>query len=91
MTTHDLKSLPDYFEPIFNGIKLFDIRKNDRDFKVDDWVLLREWDDKKEIYTGREIRKRISYILHGVGPGAILPLVGVMRGYAILSLQSVGE
>ena len=90
-TTHELKSWPDYFEPIFNGNKTFDIRKNDRAFKVGDYVLLREWNDQTSGYTGREIRKRISYILHGVGPGAILPMIGLLRGYVILSLQSAGE
>lgn len=86
--THDLKSWPEFFEPVFQGKKSFELRLGDRKFAVGDTLLIREWDDRTGKYTGREVRKVVSYILAGVGPGAIPPLQGIHRGYVILSLAS---
>lgn len=61
---HDLKILPKYFDLVKRGIKNFEVRKNDRDFKVGDMLELLEWDDKKHIYTGRNERRKIIYILN---------------------------
>lgn len=76
--THELKLLPQYFNDVKNGIKNFEIRKNDRDYKVGDTLLLREWDNK---YTGREITRKIDYIHKGDGQ------FGIAEGYCILGLQ----
>jgi hypothetical protein len=86
MTTHDLKSWPDFFEPLFNGARTFDLRLNDRDYQVGDLLHLREWDDCTQQYTGRECFRRITYVLDGIGWGSITPCKGLQRGYAILSL-----
>ena len=86
MKTHELKSWPDFFELVYTGAKTFELRVNDRNFHVDDTVQLREFDDRKGVYTGREIKKRITYIADGVGPDCITPLKGLSRGYAILAL-----
>lgn len=59
---HKLKSLPKYFEAVKDGRKQFEIRKNDRDFKVNDSLLLKEWTPKKG-YTGRELLCDVVYIL----------------------------
>lgn len=58
--THSLKILPQYFQAVTNGSKTFEIRKNDRDFKVGDFIVLREWNGKE--FTGGEITKQITYI-----------------------------
>lgn len=63
--THALKTWPYYFVPVLHGIKTFEIRKNDRDFKEGDQLLLREWDPRSEDYTGRECVRWITYIFHG--------------------------
>lgn len=42
--THELKILPKYFEDVMTGKKNFEIRKNDRDFKVGDYLLLKEYE-----------------------------------------------
>ena len=56
---HDLKSHPPLFQPVLDGAKQFEIRRNDRDFHVGDTVTLREYDPAIETqgmeahYTGR--------------------------------------
>ena len=57
---HELKILPMYFNDVVAGVKKFEIRRNDRNFKVGDTVILKEWDDD---YTGRTATTRITYLL----------------------------
>lgn len=91
MKIHELKCWPDFFTPIADGSKTFDLRYNDRRFKVGDKLHLREYDDRKGTYTGREVTRRITYILEGIGGGAITPLRGLARDYCILGLAARGE
>jgi hypothetical protein len=42
-TTHELKIWPEYFAQVRNGRMKFQLRRNDRDFKVGDQLLLKEW------------------------------------------------
>ncbi len=46
------------------GEKEFEIRKNDRGFKLGDNLLLEEYDPQTG-YTGRSIQRRIAYIIQG--------------------------
>ena len=48
---HNLKTLPQYYQATIERRKLFEIRKNDRNFQTGDSVILNEWDG--EHYTGR--------------------------------------
>ena len=53
MNKHEIKILPEYFELLFTphgGVKRFELRKNDRDYKVGDVVTLKEWTGTE--YTG---------------------------------------
>lgn len=61
MKIHELKTLPEYFEAVDNGAKPFEVRFNDRDFKVGDHLCLREYSDGE--YTGRVLHREISYVL----------------------------
>jgi hypothetical protein len=61
---HKLKTLPVYFCDIAIGVKTFEVRRNDRDYAVDDVLLLQEWEDGQ--YTGREHCMRVTYIIQGV-------------------------
>jgi len=58
--THELKILPQYFEDILHNSKNFEIRKNDRNYKVGDILILEEWDNGK--YTGRKVTRSVGYI-----------------------------
>jgi len=76
---HDLKCWRDPFSAVWDGAKLFEYRRIERNFTVNDVLRLREWNERRMVYTGREIRVRITYLLdQGFG----LP-----QGYCILSLD----
>lgn len=58
---HELKIAPEYYEAIINKEKQFEIRKNDRDFKVGDKIELKEFSE--DSYThAKPIYGRIKYI-----------------------------
>lgn len=61
MTRHDLKIKSEFFNPIAWGIKHFEIRNNDRNFKKGDRVVFHEWHDGDS--TGRLVAVEISCIL----------------------------
>ena len=87
MTEHRVKSWPEMFELIESGRKTFELRKNDRDYKADDVIVLQEWEPNTKAYSGRECRKLIKYVMDGIGSvGVIEPLKGLSIGYAILGL-----
>jgi len=66
MMTHDLKTWPEFFERLWSGEKTFELRKNDRGFRVGHTLLLQEWTQRTG-YTGREITATVTYILGGLG------------------------
>jgi len=86
---HELKTWPTFFEEVNNGKKKFEVRKNDRNFKVGDILILREYeplmatiDDSREGYTGRSIEMEVTYIVYG-------PQFGIRDGYCVMSLIPV--
>ncbi len=63
--THALKTWPEYYKAVSDGIKPFEIRKNDRDFRVGEILLLQEWNPETKEYTRNEFEVIITYILQG--------------------------
>ena len=63
MKTHKLKAWPEHFKPMMFGKKSFEVRINDRDFNVGDYLFLEEWDPKTERYTGRVLTRNVTYIM----------------------------
>ena len=67
-TVHYLKTWPEYFNEVLSGRKPFEWRVDDRDFKLGDTLVLQEYIPHQENpgregrYTGREIRKTVSYL-----------------------------
>lgn len=74
---HDLKILPQYFEAVKTGKKKFELRRNDRDYKVGDEIHLEEWEPIGK-YTGRDIVKEITYVLKNCEE------FGLKNGYCII-------
>ena len=87
MDTHELKTDPEVFQAIYDGLKTYEIRKHDRDYKVGDRLHLRETfytgqqmkSGKPLRYTGRQHFAQITHILRG-------PVYGLANGWSILSI-----
>lgn len=66
---HELKVWRRFFDALQSGAKTFELRRFDRDFRDGDTLRLRECADDEPSpsdeasYTGREIRRRITYVL----------------------------
>lgn len=61
--THALKTVAPFFKHIVDGVKTFEVRKNDRPFNVGDRLLLQEYNPGTATYTGQEWNGEITYIL----------------------------
>jgi len=58
---HYLKISPRYFMAVDSGLKPFEVRVNDRDFKRFDILHLQEWCGEE--YSGNETVQEVTYIL----------------------------
>lgn len=76
--THELKTWSEYFFAVATGMKTFEVRKADRDFRFGDTLILKEYNPDTG-YTGDECTKTITYILSD-------PQF-VKEGYVILGIQ----
>lgn len=77
---HNLKTTRQFFNDIKSGNKKFEVRFNDRDFKVGDTLNLYEI-NKKLNATGRTLFKKIIYILDDAN--------FCKEGYVILGIEDV--
>ncbi len=59
---HRLKTWPEFFEQILLERKTFEIRQNDRSFRVGDKLILREFSPGSCHYSGRECIRVITYV-----------------------------
>lgn len=81
MKTHELKSWPQFFEPVLTGKKRFEIRNDDRGFEVGDILKLKEYIPDEDCYTGRELEAKVTYLMPA------FPALGLMAGYCIMSIN----
>lgn len=85
MKKHILKILPQYFEAVINGCKNFEIRKNDRFFKLNDILFLKEYNPIEKKYTGCTAKCKVIYILyHEDFPE------GIQDGYCVMGIKFLG-
>lgn len=88
---HEVKSWIDFFQPVFNGQKRFELRRNDRDYAVGDLLVLKEYNVAAHEYTGRSCVKRIAYVFSPHTNPATMerlpPTWGLEPGYCILGLE----
>lgn len=74
---HEVKISSIYFDDVAAGIKNFELRKNDRGYKVGDILKLNEVKSGKE--TGRFIKAKIEYMFE--------EHTGLQEGYCILGIK----
>ena len=87
---HELKISPKYYDAVVNGIKTFEIRKNDRNYSVGDTLRLREF-DKDDIYkvqwathseyTGKQCVAVITYIFN------LKDFLNIDEDYVVLGIK----
>lgn len=86
MTSHRLKISPKFFDAVANGVKTFEVRKADRDYKIGDTINLGEWIQEtwEKGSFNRNCKLVITYILtHDQFPE------GVPEGYVILAVKVI--
>lgn len=84
---HELKVWPQDFAALADGRKTFEWRQDDRGFAEGDTLWLREWSPgnahrgEEAGYSGRELRRTISYILRA--------RFGMPEHYVVMALAPV--
>lgn len=80
MTTHQVKSWPEYFTAIAHDLKTFDLRKDDRPggYQPGDIIQFGEFRPGLGKYTGRKVTRRVTYVLRDFD--------GLLPGYCIVGL-----
>jgi hypothetical protein len=84
VSVHQLKTWPEPFQALVDGSKVHEIRRADRDFKEGDVLLLREWDQSADMYSGRVAVARVGHIST---PGSW----GLPADLCVMSLPSVAS
>lgn len=83
--THELKVWKTFFDALWYGKKTFEIRKNDRNFRLGDYLILKEYDQRTGEYTDRYIRAYVNYIIDS----RELTEFGMKPGYVIMCLTNM--
>lgn len=79
--THTLKTWPEPFAEVRAMDKPFELRKNDRNYKTGDILILREYLPDKDVYTGEFEVRCITTVLED--------FEGLAPGYCILGLSYI--
>jgi Domain of unknown function (DUF3850) len=82
---HELKTWEPWFAAMASGEKCFELRKNDRGFMAGHELLLCEYDSQSQTYSGRTLRRKITFVLEGNEAEAF----GLKPGYCIMSLTEL--
>jgi len=77
---HKLKTWQQYMPDIKTGVKTFEVRENDRGFKVGDKLRLEGWDNDKQQYTNDWCEVDVTYILNG-------GQFGIKSGYVVMGIN----
>lgn len=83
--THTLKTIQPWFEAVWEGTKKAELRYDDRDYKVGDYCMLREYNPLMNQYGDRWVMVRISHIV-SYRDFDILPIKWIM-----FSFEEVGR
>ena len=87
---HDLKIWTCFFDDVAEGRKTCELRRNDRPFRVGDYLVLREWDPmlSDANYTGRQVAVEVTHVLNPVEDACIAD--GMKVGFVVLSIRLIG-
>lgn len=82
---HELKTAPEFIPWVLEGLKTFEIRRDDRDYRVGDSLELKPWTAEKGFMLGLAPVVYVRYILRDV------PAFGLRRGFCIMSWNRAGS
>lgn len=80
MQTHVLKTWPEFFGDIYDGKKTFELRRDDRGYRVGDELHLKEWDPRRGCFTGNAFVVKVKHIVRDA------PQFGLEPGFCIMSI-----
>ena len=92
LRVHRLKCHPAMFQDVANGSKVFEVRKDDRGFRIGDILELKEWPQPDvadyhfdtSAYRLPTLRRKVTYILSG-------GQWGVEPGFVVMGLEVSDE
>lgn len=85
---HFLKSWPQFFKPICEGTRTHELRRNDRDFKEGDLLVLHEFNPETQGYTGQECWVEVTSITSFSQPCAVSG-EALDPSFCILSIRQI--
>ncbi|KQT89319.1 hypothetical protein ASG49_16185 [Marmoricola sp. Leaf446] len=83
---HEVKSWSEFFRPIAAGERSHELRRNDRDYQVGDFLILREYDPKLGHYTGSVCEALVTSMTSRERPCAVSD-EGLHPDFCILSIR----
>jgi hypothetical protein len=82
--THLLKTVDRYWDALAEGVKTFEVRKNDRAFQTGDKLMLERWEETavglQKDFKQEPLFFKITYLLQG-------GQFGIEPGYCVLGLK----
>lgn len=78
---HDIRLGDSFFDDVLECRKSFELRKNDRDYRVGDILYMMEFKDGRN--TGRAVKRKIIYMLED--------FTGLEDGYCILGMEPLQD
>lgn len=78
--THNLKTWPVFYDAVIAGIKTFEVRKDDRNFKEGDILLLQDYDPETDKFSGDQITVKVVYKMSG-------GKFGIAADYCVLGFE----
>lgn len=79
MQMHELKTIEPYFSQVENGEKTFELRFNDRDYNVGDYLLLKRYNSTNDTYSGESLLVRVKHVLKA--------FIGLQNGWCVMSIS----
>jgi hypothetical protein len=87
MKIHELRCWPDSFQAVWDGIKTFEVRVDDRNYRDGDQLLLSEYDPHTERYSGRKVLVDVPYLLPGGQCCTVLSVSAVVMSIRVVSRE----
>jgi ASC-1-like (ASCH) protein len=79
---HELKCWHEYFVDVKSGKKTFEVRLNNRNYRIGHYLHLKDYDNILHEYTGDEVFCKVTYVLYGGD-------FGIADGWVVMSIKII--